>query len=118
MLVSAGNKRSEEREERLTQATASIPSAILWFLLATLVITVMALGVCLPRRNGSSPSPSSPHSSPPPCASSATSTAPSAASSTSTPPPLPLPNARPTATSQPPHGSRPALRQQGNRRTT
>ena len=51
MLVSADNKRSEEREERLTQATASIPSAILWFLLATLVITVMALGTCIPRRN-------------------------------------------------------------------
>ncbi|MFD3538489.1 hypothetical protein ACFWUQ_03190 [Streptomyces sp. NPDC058662] len=51
MLVAAGNKRSEEREERLTQSTASIPSAILWFLLAILVITVMALGICIPRRN-------------------------------------------------------------------
>ncbi|MFJ9041140.1 hypothetical protein ACIRF8_31805 [Streptomyces sp. NPDC102406] len=51
MLVAADNKRSDEREERLTQATASIPSAILWFLLSTLVITVIALGVCLPRRN-------------------------------------------------------------------
>lgn len=51
MLVAADNKRSEEREERLTQATASIPSAILWFLLATLTITVVALGICLPRRN-------------------------------------------------------------------
>ncbi|MBW5422013.1 DUF4239 domain-containing protein [Streptomyces sp. BG9H] len=51
MLVSADTKRSEEREERLTQATASIPGAILWFLLATLVITVMALGTCIPRRN-------------------------------------------------------------------
>ncbi|MFE6979298.1 hypothetical protein [Streptomyces sp. NPDC057682] len=51
MLVSADNDRSEEREERLTQATASIPSAILWFLLATLVITVMALGTCIPRKN-------------------------------------------------------------------
>ncbi|WP_329404284.1 hypothetical protein [Streptomyces melanogenes] len=51
ILVAADNKRSEEREERLTQATASIPGALLWFLLATLVITVMALGVCLPRRN-------------------------------------------------------------------
>ncbi|MBW5420216.1 DUF4239 domain-containing protein [Streptomyces sp. BG9H] len=51
MLVAADNKRSEEREERLTQATASVPSAILWFLLATLVITVMALGTCIPRRN-------------------------------------------------------------------
>ncbi|MFF2776925.1 hypothetical protein ACFVU3_18690 [Streptomyces sp. NPDC058052] len=51
MLVAADNKRSDEREERLTQATASIPSAILWFLLGTLIITVMALGICLPRRN-------------------------------------------------------------------
>ncbi|MER7922914.1 hypothetical protein ABTY96_07205 [Streptomyces sp. NPDC096057] len=51
MLVAADNKRSDEREERLTQATASIPSAILWFLLATLAITVIALGTCIPRRN-------------------------------------------------------------------
>ncbi|WP_329233758.1 hypothetical protein OHB07_28520 [Streptomyces sp. NBC_00111] len=51
MLIAADNKRSEEREERLTQATASIPGVILWFLLATLAITVIALGICLPRRN-------------------------------------------------------------------
>ncbi|MFB6560261.1 hypothetical protein ACFCYH_15460 [Streptomyces sp. NPDC056400] len=51
MLVAADNKRSDEREERLTQATASIPSAILWFLLATLTITVIGLGICLPRKN-------------------------------------------------------------------
>ncbi|MFD7710814.1 hypothetical protein ACFV6E_40845 [Streptomyces sp. NPDC059785] len=51
MLVAADNKRSDEREERLTQATASIPSAVLWFLLATLAATVIALGVCIPRRN-------------------------------------------------------------------
>ncbi|MFE7517015.1 hypothetical protein ACFU8I_38185 [Streptomyces sp. NPDC057540] len=51
MLIAADNKRSDEREERLTQATASIPSAILWFLLATLAITVIGLGICLPRRN-------------------------------------------------------------------
>ncbi|MFJ4713826.1 hypothetical protein [Streptomyces sp. NPDC088785] len=50
MLIAADNKRSDEREERLTQATASIPSAILWFLLATLAITVVALGMCIPRR--------------------------------------------------------------------
>ncbi|GAA2310923.1 hypothetical protein OKJ48_06640 [Streptomyces kunmingensis] len=51
MLVAADNKRSDEREERLTQATASIASVILWFLLATLTITVIGLGICLPRRN-------------------------------------------------------------------
>ncbi|MEU6976594.1 hypothetical protein [Streptomyces sp. NPDC046371] len=51
MLIAADNKRSDEREERLTQATASIPSAIFWFLLATLTITVVALGICLPRKN-------------------------------------------------------------------
>ncbi|WP_370414154.1 hypothetical protein [Streptomyces fradiae] len=51
MVVAADNKRSDEREERLTQATASIPTAVFWFLLSTLVITVAALGICLPRRN-------------------------------------------------------------------
>ncbi|GHB07201.1 hypothetical protein ACIQRS_25635 [Streptomyces termitum] len=51
MLVAADNKRSDEREERLTQATSSIPATIFWFLLATLVITVSALGICLPRKN-------------------------------------------------------------------
>ncbi|ATL27843.1 DUF4239 domain-containing protein [Streptomyces formicae] len=51
MLIAADNKRSDEREERLTQATASIPSVIFWFLLATLTITVVALGICLPRKN-------------------------------------------------------------------
>ncbi|MEK9520604.1 DUF4239 domain-containing protein [Streptomyces sp. NPDC087908] len=51
MLVAADNRRSDEREERLTQATSSIPPTIFWFLLATLVITVAALGICLPRRN-------------------------------------------------------------------
>ncbi|EPH40213.1 DUF4239 domain-containing protein [Streptomyces aurantiacus] len=51
MLIAADNKRSDEREERLTQATASIPGPIFWFLLATLTITVVALAVCLPRRN-------------------------------------------------------------------
>ncbi|MFF0274594.1 MULTISPECIES: bestrophin-like domain [unclassified Streptomyces] len=51
MLVAADNRRSDEREERLTQATSSIPGTIFWFLLATLVVTVTALGICLPRRN-------------------------------------------------------------------
>ncbi|MDI3418029.1 bestrophin-like domain [Streptomyces luteolus] len=51
MLIAADNERSQEREERLTQSTASIPSSILWFLLITLTVTVVALGVCLPRRN-------------------------------------------------------------------
>ncbi|MER5443364.1 hypothetical protein [Streptomyces sp. NPDC002790] len=51
MLVSADTKRSEERSERLTQSTASIPSAIFWFLLATLALTVVSLGICLPRKN-------------------------------------------------------------------
>ncbi|MFE1897887.1 hypothetical protein [Streptomyces yangpuensis] len=43
MLIAADNKRSDEREERLAQATASIPGTILWFLLATLTITVISL---------------------------------------------------------------------------
>ncbi|MBQ0851049.1 MULTISPECIES: hypothetical protein [Streptomyces] len=51
MLIGADNKRSDERAERLTQATPSIPSAIFWFLLATLTLTIVTLAVCLPRRN-------------------------------------------------------------------
>ncbi|MFD7298566.1 hypothetical protein ACFV9W_35245 [Streptomyces sp. NPDC059897] len=51
MLVSADTKRSEERSERLTQATASIPSAIFWFLLAVLAVTVVSLGICLLRKH-------------------------------------------------------------------
>ncbi|MDI3388245.1 hypothetical protein QIS99_18835 [Streptomyces sp. B-S-A8] len=51
MLVAADNERSQEREERQTQSTPSIPSSILWFLLITLTVTVIALGFCLPRRN-------------------------------------------------------------------
>ncbi|MFG3283185.1 hypothetical protein [Streptomyces sp. NPDC048111] len=51
MLIAADNKRSDERDERLTQASASIPSAFFWFLLATLFITVLALGICVPRKN-------------------------------------------------------------------
>ncbi|MEU7022486.1 hypothetical protein ABZ990_17740 [Streptomyces sp. NPDC046203] len=51
MLVSADNDRSVARDERLAQATPSIASAIFWFLLATLVVTVTALGFCLPRKN-------------------------------------------------------------------
>ncbi|MFE0423023.1 hypothetical protein [Streptomyces sp. NPDC058953] len=50
LLVAADNKRSQEREERLTQATASVPAAILWFLLATVAITILTLAICLPRR--------------------------------------------------------------------
>ncbi|MGW3917689.1 bestrophin-like domain, partial [Streptomyces sp. NPDC005070] len=44
MLIAADNKRSDEREERLTQASASIPSAIFWFLLATL-LDIVSFGV-------------------------------------------------------------------------
>ncbi|MFI5662695.1 hypothetical protein [Streptomyces sp. NPDC051684] len=51
MLVGADTKRSEERSERLTQSTASIPSAIFWFLLAVLAVTVVSLGICLPRKH-------------------------------------------------------------------
>ncbi|MEV6580490.1 hypothetical protein AB0M92_20250 [Streptomyces sp. NPDC051582] len=51
MLIAADNERSDERDERLTQSSPSVPGAIFWFLLATLVITVVALGICLPRTN-------------------------------------------------------------------
>ncbi|MGW4804582.1 bestrophin-like domain [Kitasatospora sp. NPDC004272] len=51
LLAGADDKRSEARDERLTEAGSTIPSAVLWFLLATLAVTVVGLGICLPRRD-------------------------------------------------------------------
>ncbi|MFD3851783.1 hypothetical protein ACFWVB_38830 [Streptomyces microflavus] len=50
MLVAADVKRSDEREERLTQSTASVPVLVFWFLLVTLIITISSLGACLPLK--------------------------------------------------------------------
>jgi len=51
MLVASDNKRSEEREERLVQSSPSIADPIFWFLLVALALTIIALGLSLPRRN-------------------------------------------------------------------
>lgn len=51
MLDAADTQRSEQRQDRLAEATPSIPDPILWFLLITLAVTIIALGVCLPRRH-------------------------------------------------------------------
>lgn len=51
MLVSADESRSAQREQRLAQASPTIPPAIMWFLLSTLTITVVGLGVSIPHRN-------------------------------------------------------------------
>ncbi|MEV0317979.1 hypothetical protein ACIBKX_02540 [Streptomyces sp. NPDC050658] len=51
MLVASDNKRSEEREERLVQSSASIANPIFYFLLVALALTIIALGLSLPRRN-------------------------------------------------------------------
>ncbi|MFF2194269.1 hypothetical protein [Streptomyces sp. NPDC058157] len=51
MLVSADESRSAQRQQRLAQASPTIPPAIMWFLLSTLTITVIGLGVSIPHRN-------------------------------------------------------------------
>ncbi|NUP42762.1 MAG: hypothetical protein HOY76_38510 [Streptomyces sp.] len=51
MLVSADDARSKARDTRVAESTPAIPSTIYWFMLVTLALTVIALGLCLPRKN-------------------------------------------------------------------
>ncbi|KIZ19274.1 DUF4239 domain-containing protein [Streptomyces natalensis] len=51
MLVSADNQRAKARQDRLAESTPAVPSLIFWFLLVTMTVTVIALGMCLPRKN-------------------------------------------------------------------
>ncbi|MFJ9420337.1 hypothetical protein ACIRPT_40240 [Streptomyces sp. NPDC101227] len=51
MLVSADNARAKARQDRLAESTPAVPDLIFWFLLVTLTVTVIALGMCLPRKN-------------------------------------------------------------------
>ncbi|MEV6956904.1 hypothetical protein [Streptomyces sp. NPDC051183] len=51
LLVAADNQRSLGRQARMAEATPTVPGLIYWFMLLTLVITVVGLGLCLPRRN-------------------------------------------------------------------
>ncbi|MFE0186606.1 hypothetical protein [Streptomyces sp. NPDC058989] len=51
MLVSADNQRAKARQDRLAESTPALPSLIFWFLLVTMTVTVIALGLCLPRKN-------------------------------------------------------------------
>ncbi|MGW8374788.1 hypothetical protein [Streptomyces sp. ODS28] len=50
MLVSADNERAKARQERLAEANPAIPEPVFWFLLVCLVLTLVALGLALPRR--------------------------------------------------------------------
>ncbi|MFD7906053.1 hypothetical protein ACFV4G_27885 [Kitasatospora sp. NPDC059747] len=51
MLVAADDQRSLAREERVAQASPSIPAPIFWFLLTVLAMTVIALGIAVPHRD-------------------------------------------------------------------
>lgn len=51
MLLSADESRSAERQQRLAQASPTIPAPIMWFLLSALTITVVGLGISIPHRN-------------------------------------------------------------------
>lgn len=51
MLVSADKERSEARQTRIAESTPAIPSAVYWLTLAALAFLVVALALCLPRKN-------------------------------------------------------------------
>lgn len=51
MLVSADDDRSQSRQTRLSEATASVPPAVYWFMLLLLAVTIVSLALCIPRRN-------------------------------------------------------------------
>ncbi|MGW0734852.1 bestrophin-like domain [Streptomyces sp. NPDC002851] len=52
MLLDADDKRGESRRDRLSQSTPAIPGAMYWFMLLTLVVTVIAVAFVLPHRRG------------------------------------------------------------------
>ncbi|MFF4694389.1 hypothetical protein [Streptomyces chattanoogensis] len=45
MLVSADNQRSKARQDRLAESTPELPNLIFWFLLVTMSVTGIALGM-------------------------------------------------------------------------
>ncbi|MFE4635342.1 hypothetical protein ACFRJ1_18485 [Streptomyces sp. NPDC056773] len=55
MLVAADDRRSQARQARMAEATPTIPGLIYWFMLVNLGVTVVGLGLCLPRRDNKGP---------------------------------------------------------------
>ncbi|MCX5379700.1 hypothetical protein [Streptomyces sp. NBC_00091] len=51
ILLAADENRSAQRQQRLAQASPTIPPPIMWFLLCALAITVVSLGISIPHRN-------------------------------------------------------------------
>ncbi|WP_329376366.1 hypothetical protein OG625_02280 [Streptomyces sp. NBC_01351] len=51
MLVAADENRSAQRQQRLAQASPTIPPPIMWFLLIALALTILGLGISIPHRN-------------------------------------------------------------------
>ncbi|MEV4506125.1 hypothetical protein [Streptomyces klenkii] len=48
LLVNADRDRSVARQARLAESAASVPEAVYWFMLASLAVTVTALGLLMP----------------------------------------------------------------------
>ncbi|MFZ3493777.1 hypothetical protein ACODT5_11250 [Streptomyces sp. 5.8] len=51
MLIAADDQRALAREERVAQASPSIPAPMFWFLLCALTVTVISLGIAVPHRD-------------------------------------------------------------------
>ncbi|MER5772374.1 bestrophin-like domain [Streptomyces sp. NPDC001985] len=49
MLVVADDRRAQARQTRLAESSPTIPGGIYWFMLVSLAVTIVALGLCLPR---------------------------------------------------------------------
>ncbi|MCX5129607.1 hypothetical protein OG898_30190 [Streptomyces sp. NBC_00193] len=55
MLVAADDQRSLGRQARMAESTPTIPPLIYWFMLLNLAVTVIGLGLCLPRKDNKGP---------------------------------------------------------------
>lgn len=55
MLVAADDQRSLGRQARMAESTPTIPGLIYWFMLVNLSVTVVGLGLCLPRKDNKGP---------------------------------------------------------------
>lgn len=55
LLIAADDKRSVGRQARLAESTPNIPGLIYWFMLVNLALTVVGLGLCMPRKNNKRP---------------------------------------------------------------
>ncbi|MDI3422135.1 bestrophin-like domain [Streptomyces luteolus] len=50
MIVAADDERSQARQKRVSEASATIPEVMYWFMLLALAVVIAGLAFCLPHR--------------------------------------------------------------------